>query len=260
MTRDLDPIELVVTVTLALVSSIVSYPMIGLAQTVPSTHNDSQDLRIRFQQQDSDGSSRGRPGRREGTGSRGDCPSVETPLTALIPSSHIGSFVEAYPTLWFYNPYQSGEVTWAEFSLQDEQNQDIYRANLTLPSLPGIVSLNLSSLPPFPLDKPYQWYIKIYCDRAKLSTPIFIRGWVKRIPLKPDLEKQLRASQTPRHQIAIYAQNGIWYSALTTLMNLRLAEPQNPSFQDDSTHLLGEIGLENLSQKKLAGMVKIQDR
>lgn len=249
--------QLFFSATLVVAASI-GYPKLGVAQTASPTHNDSQNIPIHFQQQNSDGSSRGRPGRREGTGSRGDCPPVETQLTALIPSSHFGSFVESHPSLWFYIPYQSSEVALAEFSLQDEQNHDIYRTRFSLPETPGIVRLNLSSAPPLAIHQKYQWYVKIYCSQQNLSTPIFIRGWVERVVLPPDLERQLQATRLPRQRIALYAQQGIWYSALAAWVQLQSAEPQNPFLAQDFANLLRDIGLENLMQKPLVGEVKLQ--
>lgn len=239
---------------------LLNYPINGLAQSSPSTNNAWDSIQIRFQQQDSDGSSRGRPGRRGGTGSRGDCPPVDMQLTALIPSSNLGTSIEAHPTLWFYIPYQSSQVASAEFSLQDEQNNDVYRATFTPPGTPGTVSLSLAQAPPLDINKKYQWYVKIYCSQQALSSPVFIRSWVQRVALKPQLERQLQTATTPRARIAIYAQNGIWYSALTELAKLRVAEPQNATVNNNWANLLRDIGLENLAQKHISGEVNLQSK
>jgi Domain of Unknown Function (DUF928) len=37
--------------------------------------------------------------------------------------------VEEYPTFWFFIPYQSTQVAETKFSLQDENNKDIYRTS-----------------------------------------------------------------------------------------------------------------------------------
>lgn len=230
-------------------------PLQGLAQPTSSTSNASENIPIRFQQQESDGAGRGRPARREGTGSRGDCPPVDGQLTALVPSNNFGSFVEPYPTLWFYVPYQSREVAVAEFSLQDEQNNDVYRTHFSLPQTPGIVSLNLEVAQPLKLNQKYQWYVKIYCNQQKLSTPVFIQGWVQRVTMQPELEQQLKTATTPRQRIALYAQNGIWYSALTEMAKLYLA---SPNFIQDWANLLRDVGLENLIQQPISGEGSLQ--
>lgn len=235
---------------------LIGYPILGIAQP----RNSSDSRQIRFQQQESDGSSRGRPGRRGGTGSRGDCPPVEVSLTALMPDNNSGSSVEAHPTLWFYVPYQSDEVREGEFSLQDEQNNDVYRTTFTLSGTPGIVGFNLASAAPLEINKKYQWYVKLYCSGQKSSAPVFVRGWVERVALKPELERQLQTVATPRERIALYAQNGIWYSALSELAKLRLAEPQNATLNNDWANLLRDVGLENLTQKPISGEVNVQQQ
>ncbi|MCA1995426.1 MAG: DUF928 domain-containing protein, partial [Coleofasciculus sp. S288] len=133
--------------TSALVS-LVSYPASVLAQPVASTSNSSDKIPISFNQQAEDGSSRGRPSRREGTGSRGDCPPVEIPLTALVPAGNVGLTLEKHPTFWFYVPYSPGDTASGEFVLQDEANNDVYRTSLTLPREPGVVSFSLPSATP----------------------------------------------------------------------------------------------------------------
>ncbi len=235
---------------------LIAYPILGLAQP----RNSSQSLPIRFQQQEDDGSGRGRPGRRGGTGSRGDCPPVEVSLTALMPATNLGSSVEAHPTLWFYVPYKSGEVASGEFSLQDEQNNDIYRTNFTLPETPGIVGFSLASAAPLEINKKYQWYVKLYCSGQKSSTPVFIRGWVERVTPKPELARQLQTVTTPRERIALYAQNGIWYSALSELAKLRRGEPQNATVDSDWANLLRDVGLENIAQQPILGEVSVQQK
>ncbi|HEY9866813.1 MAG TPA: DUF928 domain-containing protein [Candidatus Obscuribacterales bacterium] len=242
--------------TLALLG-LLNYPLGGFAKPTPSSSDSSDSIKIRFQEQDSDGSGRGRPADREGIGSRGDCPPVDVQLTALVPSRNVGSFVEPYPSLWFYVPYKSSEVTSAEFSLQDEHNNDVYRTNFSLPQNPGIISLNLAKATPLEINKMYQWYVKIYCTQQGLSTPIFIRGWVQRITLKPELEKQLQTANTPRQRVLFYAQNGIWYSALTELAKLGLTYPQDANFNQDWANLLRDVGLEKLIQKPISGEINL---
>jgi Domain of Unknown Function (DUF928) len=235
---------------------LIGYPILGVAQP----GNSSDSLQIRFQQQESDGSGRGRPGRRGGTGSRGDCPPVEVSLTALMPDSNYGSSVEAHPTLWFYVPYKSGEVASGEFSLQDEQNNDVYRTNFTLPETPGIVGFNLAGAAPLEVNKKYQWYVKLYCSGQRSSAPVFVRGWVERVALKPELERQLQTASTARERIAVYAQNGIWYSALSELAKLRLDEPQNATLNNDWAGLLRDVKLGNLVEKPILGEVNVQQK
>ncbi len=236
------------TITFALLC--ISYMMPVMA------YFDSSNIQIRFNQKEADGSSRGRPSRRVGTGSRGECPPVEVPVTALIPNKNPGLTVEEHPTFWFFVPYQFSNISKGEFALQDEANNDIYRTSFSVLRTPGIVSLSVPSTVTLKVNKSYQWYFKIYCSQQNLTNPVFVHGWVEREALKPDLERLLQADSNARSRIAMYAQNGIWYSALTELAKLRFAEPKNTVFINDWANLLRDVGLENLAQEPIVGEVK----
>ncbi|NJR66226.1 MAG: DUF928 domain-containing protein [Leptolyngbyaceae cyanobacterium CRU_2_3] len=64
-------------------------------------------------------------GRQRGGGSRGDCPLITQPLTALAPETVAGAVggltTEDHPTFWFYVPYALTDEHPAEFVLLDEQ-------------------------------------------------------------------------------------------------------------------------------------------
>lgn len=229
--------------------SCTSYPLILIAKSQQPTSSGNQPPQ--------DGSSRGRPTQRGGAGSRGNCPSVEVPLIALIPEKTVSSVVEVNPTFWVFVPYQLKDVPSGEFVLQDEANNDIYRTSFTLPEIPGIVSFALPSAVPLEVNKTYQWYFKVYCNQQKFDS-VFVRGWVQRIALKSDLERQLKTATTIGDRIQIYTQNGIWYLAMTELAKLRLAEPKNATLDNEWASLLRNIDLEDLSQKPLVGEVKIK--
>ncbi len=117
----------------------------------------------------------------------------------------------------------------------------------------GIVGVSLASGQSLEIDKTYQWYFKLYCDRDKSTTPIYVRGWVRRVALQPNQQKQLSGVASPRQRVAFYAQNGIWYSALTELVKLRRENPQNKTLARDWLQLLNNVGLQHLSNKPILG-------
>jgi len=241
----------------SIIAFTITFALLCISYMMPvMAYFDSSNIQIRFNQKEADGSSRGRPSRRVGTGSRGECPPVEVPVTALIPNKNPGLTVEEHPTFWFFVPYQFSKISKGEFVLQDEANNDVYRTSFSLLRTPGIVSLSVPSTVTLEVNKSYQWYFKIYCSQQNLTNPVFVRGWVEREALKPDFERLLQAANDKRSRIAIYAQNGIWYSALTELAKLRFAEPKNTVFINDWANLLRDVGLENLAQEPIVGEVK----
>lgn len=210
-----------------------------------------------LKQKEPDGSKRGRPGGRTGTGSRGDCPSVNLPLTALIPANNQGLTIAEYPRFWIFVPNKSNKIISGEFVLQDETDNDVYRTNFHLPATPGIVTLNLEKTTPLQINKQYQWYFKLYCSQQKFSNPLFVRGWIQRIAIDPNLKKQLKAAATPEQRFNIYYRNNIWYEAVTELAERQLIKSQNNSLLGDWDNLLKRIGLEYLISQPIVGEVKI---
>jgi Domain of Unknown Function (DUF928) len=208
-----------------------------------------------------DGTSRGRPTRRQGTGSRnGECAAVEMRLTALVASNNVSLAIEEHPTFWFFMPYRSHQVDKGEFSLQDEANKDIYRTSFRVSDKPGIVSVSIpSNMPPLEINKNYRWHLKLYCDNEKNQVARepsdFVFGWIQRVTLKPELASQFKAANTPQERITFYKQNGIWQSALTELAKLRVTQPQNTAFINEWANLLKGMGLEYLVQQPVVGEV-----
>jgi Domain of Unknown Function (DUF928) len=253
----------ITTVFVVAVASLIliSYSTKVSAQpTQLSTQSLGNNIVIRFQQREQDGASNGRPSGRKGTGSRSNsCPVMKTPITALIPFNSLGLTVDKSPTLWFFIPYQPGQISSGEFSLQDEENNDVYRTPLTLPEKPGIVSFTIPREVSLEPNKEYKWFLKMYCRDAanpkftKLSD--FVYGLVKWVSLTPALENRLKNATVPRERISLYAENGIWYSALTDLAKLRLAQPNNPILNQDWANLLQDVGLEDLANEPIIGKV-----
>lgn len=201
---------------------------------------------------------RGAPGGRQGAGSRGNCSAVEPKLTALVPAveqtlgkgpdktTHVwGLTVAEHPTFWFYVPYSRTSASSGQFILQDAAGSGGYKTSITLPEKPGVVSFRLpSTVAPLEIGKLYHWFFKIYCSPKERS--ISVEGWVQRAVLSPTFESQLAAA-TPQQRSALYAANGIWYDALTSLAELRLVDPKNAALTTNWTELLQSVGLNEIA-------------
>jgi hypothetical protein len=189
----------------------------------------------------------------------------QPPLTALVPATEQplgqeqratyvwGKTVAEYPTFWFYVPYSRASLRSLEFVLQADDN-DVYRTPIKLPEIPGVVSLQLpSTLMPLKIGKLYHWFFKtkVGCDAQKPSdVEDYVEGWVQRVSLSPTLARQLEVA-TPQQRLRIYAANGIWYEALTTLGKLRLAAPKDATLNAHWAELLQSVGLGDIASKPL---------
>lgn len=207
-------------------------------------------------------------GRPRGAAGRGNnCALEQPPLTALVPTTEQslgkeqrevtyvwGKTVAEYPTFWFYVPYSHASLRSVEFVLQDAEDNNVYQTPVKLPEIPGVVSLRLpSTSTPLKLGKLYHWFFKtkVGCDVQKPSgIEDYVEGWVQRVPLSPTLARQLETA-TLQQRLTIYAANGIWYEALTTLAELRLVAPKDATLNAKWAKLLQSAGLGDIASKPI---------
>ncbi|MBD2464604.1 DUF928 domain-containing protein [Oscillatoria sp. FACHB-1407] len=200
-------------------------------------------------------------GRTRGGASRGDCSAAATAqsLTALAPSTPLntptarnsvwGLTTVEHPTFWFYIPYEITPNLPMEFVLLDEEDNVVYQTTLTLNSPSGVINITPpSTAPGLEVGKMYRWYFLVYCNA---DNPIFTQGGIQRITPNAELAAMLQRSPA-RERAMLYATNGIWFDALTTLATLRQAEPNNGAIAADWTSLLQSVDLEDVAQQRFA--------
>jgi hypothetical protein len=253
MQRPLFPVQSTLAVALTAFSFTYS-PNWMIAQ--------AQSLQFRMPSPPSRGVSGGRS---RGGASRSACSVASsalmlTPLATFTPQTlssrqkgevdYWGLTASPHPTLWFYVPYKNGASHPASFVLQDDDENNIYQGEITLPAEPGIVSVSLAAAPPLEVGKSYQWFFKIYCTKSRSDEPVSVQGAIQRVNLSRAIEQQIKAAP-PQQQINLYAQNGIWFDALNTLATLRLTNPKDQTLAADWASLLQSVALEDLTTAPL---------
>jgi hypothetical protein len=200
----------------------------------------------------------GAPTQRSHAGSRG-CEEIEGQssssdeeklLTALVPAYQTtdsdlvwGLTTSERPTFWFYVPYTLTSQYAIEFVLKDDQGNYVYKVKFPGEGTPpGIISLRLPPTVSLLRDRDYTWYFLLYCGARAPDN--YINGFIRRVE-RPNLEHQLR-SISPRERAILYAEQGIWYEALTELIQLR-----RDNNKRDWTRLLQSVGLERLAGEPL---------
>ncbi len=188
-------------------------------------------------------------------GSRDNCPAVSIRLTALAPqtqqqnksnTSVVGGLTSLErPNFLFYVPYTQKTGSSAEFSLLDSKRMDVHRQKITLPTQPGIVKISFPNTVALKTGQNYRWYFKVRCSNRKPSIPIYVTGYIQRNNFDYRIREQLKTAN-PQQQVAIYAQNGIWFDALNTLAQLRKSS-QNPSVEQDWQSLLQSVNLDGIA-------------
>jgi Domain of Unknown Function (DUF928) len=189
-------------------------------------------------------------------------PEYRDPKSKLTPSKVWGLTANDRPTLWFYIPYSQASISRIDFTLKDRENSAgkvIYQTSIQPPQQAGIINFPLpKTSSPLAIDKLYQWQVKLTMKPQpdpKKVTPskaeeISVTGWIQRAGLNKELS-DLIARSTPNQQAALYAENGFWYDALSTLAVLRRDLSQDPEIQQDWVNILKSVELGKLAKKPL---------
>ncbi|NEP43024.1 MAG: DUF928 domain-containing protein, partial [Okeania sp. SIO2H7] len=120
------------------------------------------------------------------------------------------------PEFFVYVPQTSADK--AEFILLDEENNEIYQTTLPLPSEAGIVSVSLPETePPLEVDKNYRWFFAVICNQDDRIKDLVVEGWTQRREIEGNLAAKLEETTRAGDRSQIYAENGIWHDALSTL-------------------------------------------
>ena len=191
---------------------------------------------------------------------RGGCGSIsQLSLTALVPKNKIGlsvsdyptRTVSDYPTLFFYLPQTEAEL--AEFTLEDQSSNQIYKQDVTISNLSGVIGVSIpanKNVPPLEVGKSYTWKFTVICDSQDRSTDLLETGTVRRVELSADIRSQLEKAD-PRQKTVIYAENGIWQDALSTLVADRRANPNDAELAADWKILLDSVKLGEIAAEPI---------
>ncbi len=195
---------------------------------------------------------RGAPGNRKPGATRDLCPAIadKPPLTALTPARHFGYTISERPVFWFYLPYTSQSSLPVSFELRDQNKQTLFKSNLTLTNLPGIVSLKLpNQSPALQPNNVYEWRFTLHCSNNNSEQTVLF-GWLKRVAISSDQQQQYK-TMPPKDRFRYAAANGWWYDALTGLATLRHQDRNNEELAIAWSTLLGLEKLDNLASEPL---------
>lgn len=185
-----------------------------------------------------------KPGRSQGSGSRG-CEFGEIPeITLLIPSQEfVGQTVSGHPT-FFWKVSQPIAMPVKFTLMRPGDIEPIYEKQFE--TSPGeMVAVEL------PADRPelkpgelYSWTVSVVCNEKRPSANPFYVSWIERVPTSAELEQALSSAQTERDRALAYARSGAWYDALAAFEQAKAANPADPQLEDDFNALLATVGLQ----------------
>lgn len=178
-----------------------------------------------------------------------DATAARTSITALIPVSHEALTVAKHPTFLVYMPQTSAKQVF--FSLQDENQNNVYEATLPTTGEGGVMSIKLpADTPELEIGKRYKWYFTVMCGNALRPDSPIVEGEIRRVEAGTATSSQInRVSALER--AALYGKNGIWQDTVVTLADLRRAQPTDPNLTATWEQLLDSVGLEAIAKEPL---------
>jgi Domain of Unknown Function (DUF928) len=157
-------------------------------------------------------------GRGQGGGSRGPCDNYDK-VSALLPPSQWGLTTLEYPTIWLNLPKGLAAQVPVEFVLADNQGKVLFKEITdAVKTSAGINPFPVPTrAPALQVNQQYSWSIAIYCDADVPDKPVVIRGNIGRSALSSLATTQFSQRLDAIDRASIYAEQGFWYDALTTL-------------------------------------------
>ena len=183
---------------------------------------------------------RGKPGNRVGGGTRGQGGDIP-PLAALVPD-HTGLTTKNQPSLyWFLAKPTTNRI---EFTISNEQGiNPLLEIRLTNQDRKGIQCIHLSDygLKLLP-EIEYQWFVALVPDPDSRSKDSVAGGTIKHITPSKILIQKLSTVGIMEIPL-IYADEGIWYDALSAICELIKTHPNDKNLRLQRASLLEQVGL-----------------
>ena len=216
------------------------------AQDQPETGNAHQEKMQQTNLFSYNPPKRGAPGNRIGGGTRGEKDDIPL-FSVLVPEDHVGLTTRDKPVLcWYISGPTSKQM---EFSLNDEAaGETLLQMNLEQPKAAGAQMIDLSRydirLSP---GKKYIWFVTMAVDPNKPSKDIFSGGAIEFVPPAGQLAEKLKKAGD-NEKPAIFAEEGIWYDALSYLSRRIENDPENVTLRKQRIELIRRAGLENVAE------------
>jgi hypothetical protein len=144
----------------------------------------------------------------------------------------------------------------AEFALYEtDENQDdkdpVYVTTFSVSGAPSVASLTLpanATIPPLVVGKDYHWSVSIICNPDDRKRDVRVDAWVQRVNPDAALQEKL-AKVATNDRVLLYADNGLWFDTLTTLADLRCANPKDASLLASWVALLKSVKLDAIAEQ-----------
>ncbi len=163
------------------------------------------------------------------------CPDVDKPFTALIPKDNTINTIAEYPTFWFYFPYKEGTVNLVIES--GDANNPVADVTYEIKQGEGIISITLpKNMPGLELNRTYNWRVEVTCKPGVEASGAAASGVIQRVTT----DEYLITHSSIKERIRLYAKQGLWAEAITTLIEARKFNPADQELQQNWSDLLSD--------------------
>ncbi len=174
------------------------------------------------------------------------CGQTAKPLTAIFANQGQDFTVEAYPTFFFYIPYNPQQISLMEFLILNEtQTKTVYHSSIQLNNRSGIIKVQL---PPetqnlLAVNTTYYWRFNLDCEPDRTIAPdLVLNGWIRRIPVNSDIALDLESAKYKKY--LTYKNHSIWYDAIANLAELHFSNPEDKEITEAWTDTLQLLKLD----------------
>ena len=189
---------------------------------------------------------RGCPAGRVGGGTRGI--KTEQPTLIALTPDHVALTVQEKPSFYWY--LSKPTEFKLEFVLIDNNAvKPLIEKQITTPIQNGINCVRLADLNVrLAPGMQYKWFIVLVLDPEHRSKDIIASGAIERVEIPQALQRKL-AQASKVEALYLYAENGIWCDAMSTISELIDAAPNDVNLRKMRASLLEQVGLSEVAEK-----------
>jgi hypothetical protein len=156
--------------------------------------------------------------------------------------SYSQTTISSTPLISFYVPIVKDDegryIDQAELVLTDEDNNEIYKERVILPSQAGIVSFQLPATVKLQQNTNYNWDFAVICDNNDRGSDSYAQGRIRRLDGNTEanlinklnsISKRFDLSEDDKliKKMQAYIDAGVWNEALELAFELRSSSPES---------------------------------
>jgi hypothetical protein len=156
------------------------------------------------------------------------------------------------PVLFVYVPAMAASTVQFTILPTSGRGKDLQNIKFNTTGEAGFVGIELPGSAKLEVGKEYKWSMAIPCrpDENYVTKTVILEGLVQRI------QAPTIATAIPEERAAIYAEQGIWQDALSTIAQLRLQRPKDASLMEDWSNLMTSAGMTQFAKAPVIGIFK----